>query len=118
MGHLVPLMILFWLHAYGHSTISLVGGATARVGDPTGRLTTRDDMEQSTYKNNVAGITSQVQSLWQNLSPLLDRRNQTQERGTWQVRNNREWLDGLSIVDFLRYMGMGARMGTMLGRDT
>jgi len=114
-------MILFWLHAYGHATISLVGGATARVGDPTGRLTTRHGMEQSTYERNVGGITAQVHALWSNLNPLLAKRSQIglgEERGTWQVRNNREWLDGLSIVDFLRYMGMGARMGTMLGRET
>lgn len=117
----MPLMILFWLHTYGHSTVSLVGGATARVGDPTGRLTTRDGMEQSTYKRNVDGITAQVRSLWSNIDPLLAKHGRggvEEERGTWQVRNNREWLDGLSIVDFLRYMGMGARMGTMLGRDT
>ncbi|GAB7338443.1 hypothetical protein MBLNU457_4730t2 [Dothideomycetes sp. NU457] len=121
LGHLVPLMILFWLHAYGHSTISLVGGATARVGDPTGRLTTRNGMEQSTYERNVEGITAQVHGLWKNMKHMLERRGElgdSHERGTWQVRNNREWLDGLSIVDFLRYMGMGARMGTMLGRDT
>ena len=35
-----------------------------------------------------------------------------------QVRDNSAWLDELSVVDFLKYMGAGARMGTMLGRDT
>lgn len=91
------------------------------MGDPTGRLTTRDGMEQSTYERNVQSITAQVNGLWQNIKPMLQRHSQlvdNEERGMWQVRNNREWLDRLSIVDFLRYMGMGARMGTMLSRDT
>ena len=37
LGHLVPIMALFWMHIQGFKTLSLIGASTARVGDPTGR---------------------------------------------------------------------------------
>jgi len=127
LGHLVPLMILFWLHAFGHHTISLIGGATAQIGDPTGRLTSRNTLEGSVHQTNLESLTEQVKELWENAEKTLAGHalvtDQTygsrQELGPQrQVRDNREWLNQLSIVDFLKFMGAGARMGTMLGRDT
>lgn len=37
VGHLVPVMMMRWLQKYGHKPIALVGGATGRIGDPSGR---------------------------------------------------------------------------------
>ena len=39
VGHLVPIMMMRWLQKYGHRPIMLVGGATGRIGDPSGRDT-------------------------------------------------------------------------------
>ena len=44
IGHLLPFMPLFWLWFHGHPAITLLGGATARIGDPTGRLTDRENL--------------------------------------------------------------------------
>ena len=127
LGHLVPLMILFWLHAFGHTTISLIGGATAQIGDPTGRLTSRNKVDGSVHQTNLESLMQQVRGLWDHAEKALasHRLNSYQtdgsreERGQQtQVKDNREWLNQLSIVDFLKFMGAGARMGTMLGRDT
>jgi len=41
VGHMVPLMALFWLYLHGFSAVTLIGGVTAQVGDPTGRTTQR-----------------------------------------------------------------------------
>ena len=45
LGHLLPLMVLFWLSLHGNTVVSLVGGATARVGDPSGRLRSMSSRE-------------------------------------------------------------------------
>lgn len=127
LGHLVPMMILFWLHAFGHHTVSLIGGATAQIGDPTGRLTSRNKVERSVHSTNLESLTEQVRGLWGNVDKRLaevglrpdESHGPRQELGQQrQIRDNREWLSQLSIVDFLKFMGAGARMGTMLGRDT
>ena len=41
VGHLVPVMMMRWLQKYGHRPIMLVGGATGRIGDPSGRASGR-----------------------------------------------------------------------------
>jgi len=121
LGHLVPLMVLFWLHAYGHPTVSLIGGATARVGDPSGRLTTRQSMQSDVHKNNLVSIYTQVKGLWDHAEHRINRHGQCKVGEVVpkrQVLNNAVWMDKLSLVDFLRFAGTAARMGTMLGRDT
>lgn len=101
-----------------------VGGATARVGDPTGRLVSRQSMQSDVHKNNLVSIYTQVKHLWANAVKCMSRGGQArQELGDGktprrQVLNNAVWMDKLNLVDFLKYVGTGARMGTMLGRDT
>lgn len=119
LGHLLPLMILFWLHIHGYHTISLLGGATAKVGDPTGRLSSRSDMDHSTCLSNLTAMNIQVRGLWTNLAGLASRHGYKKDL-SWKrdVWNNSTWLSKLTMVDFLAVLGRGARMGTMLGRDT
>ncbi|KAL1301968.1 hypothetical protein AAFC00_002423 [Neodothiora populina] len=119
LGHLLPVMILFWLHIHGYHAISLVGGATAKVGDPSGRLSTRTDMDTDTRITNLTAMRSQVGQLWQNLVPVVAKHGYI-KTPTWKsdVYDNTTWLANLPIIDFLAVLGRGARMGTMMGRDT
>ena len=56
VGHLVPIMMMRWLQKYGHKPIMLVGGATGRIGDPSGRDTGRPMMSEEVLAKNVAGL--------------------------------------------------------------
>lgn len=119
LGHLLPFMIIFWLYIHGYHSISLIGGATAKIGDPTGRLSDRQSMDSSTRLNNLTAMNSQVRGLWKNVANLANKhgykRDLSWRRDIW---NNSTWLSKLTMVDFLGVLGRGARMGTMMGRDT
>ena len=56
VGHLVPVTMMRWLQKYGHRPIMLVGGATGRIGDPSGRDTGRPMMTEEVLPKNVAGL--------------------------------------------------------------
>lgn len=123
LGHLLPMMVLFWLALHGHRVVSLVGGATARVGDPSGRLISRVRTAEEDQKRNLEGMKRQVGRVWGSAMEYAQRRQVGLEaegkgRTEYQLLDNASWLDGLNVLDFLRYMGNGMRVGTMLGRET
>jgi tyrosyl-tRNA synthetase len=116
LGHLLPLMVLFWATICGHNAISLIGGATARVGDPTGRLVSRQEMGEDVQAKNLKSIKKQVGALWAHMNDITkDSRPGSME---WKVLDNAEWLSKVNILEFLRIVGSGMRVGTMLGKDT
>jgi tyrosyl-tRNA synthetase len=118
VGHLIPFMALFWLYLYGHKAITLVGGGTASVGDPTGRLKARPHLSQDLRRKNIEGIEAQLQRIWKNVSTLGKKHGQGLQNGEAHLLNNEEWLRRTSILDVLGTVGAGLRLGAMLGRDT
>ena len=117
LGHLLPLMVLFWLHNHGHNVVSLVGGATARVGDPSGRLKSRETVDMKVQKASARTMAKQTKSLWERAQAYGQKYGHT-TMGQMQTLDNASWLDKLNTLDFLRVLGNGMRIGTMLGRDT
>lgn len=71
-------------------------------------------------------MLQQVQGIWDNAQKRAEKhghmRNGLDDRkelgSRLQIRNNATWIGQLGLLDFLKYMGTAARMGTMLGRDT
>lgn len=118
LGHLLPLMVLFWTVAHGHNAISLIGGATARVGDPSGRLTSRDGLGEDVRERNFEKMYSQVGSLWGTAELYMEGRAFDVGLGQRRVLDNSRWLGRLGVLDFLGTLGVGMRIGAMLGRDT
>ena len=60
VGHLLPVMAMRLLQKAGHVPIVLVGGATARIGDPSGKKTARPMMTLETIAENVACLQKQL----------------------------------------------------------
>ena len=56
VGHIVPLMMLRWFQKCGHKPLTLVGGATARIGDPSGKDKLRPFLSEETLAHNVEGL--------------------------------------------------------------
>lgn len=112
-------MVLFWLYVHGHHAVSLVGGATARVGDPSGRLTSRTKTEGSVLETNSGSLHQQVGRLWER-AEAYGRRHGYKSTPLWKrtLLNNADWLLKVNIVEFLQLLGSGMRIGAMLGRDT
>ncbi|KAI9807893.1 MAG: hypothetical protein M1825_005199 [Sarcosagium campestre] len=119
LGHLLPLMALYWLYVHGFHTITLLGGATAKIGDPTGRLTARERASKSVRKACMISMHYQLKTMWANVEQYGDSHGHTPE-WAWhrELCNNNVWLNKLSVVELLQVLGPGMRMGAMLGKDT
>lgn len=119
VGHMLPLMVLFWMYLHGFHTVSLLGGSTAKIGDPTGRTTSRAEMTSTERKANLAAMHYQVKRLWVSLE-RVGRRYGYEDQTHWhrEIVNNAAWWNKLPFLDVIRLMGRGMRLGPMLGRDT
>jgi tyrosyl-tRNA synthetase len=119
LGHLLPIMVLFWFYNHGHHAVSLVGGATARVGDPSGRLTSRERTQSSVQEANFQALYKEVGRVWKNAATYGERHGYV-PKPSWKktLLDNADWLLKLNVVSFLQMLGSGMRVGTMLGRDT
>ncbi|XTI84198.1 tyrosyl-tRNA synthetase-like protein [Cenococcum geophilum] len=119
MGHLLPLMTLFWMYMNGFHAVTLLGGATAKIGDPTGRTTAREQKHSDVHKANVISMHLQLKQLWVNVGCLAIkygyRRNWSWKRG---LLNNNSWINKLTMMDLMKVLGSGTRVGTMLNRDS
>lgn len=119
LGHLLPLMPLFWMYMNGFRAITLIGGATARIGDPTGRLVSRDKMASSDVAMNMVKIHYQLKKLWVNADTQA-RRYGYKKTWAWRrgILQNGHWWNKLPLVEVLQRLGTGMRIGPMLSRDT
>lgn len=96
-----------------------LGGATARVGDPTNRTTAREEIQASIRRANMANTHIQLKKLWQNVE-LHVKKYDYQWEWAWrrELANNNAWLNKLPAAELLRVLGTGVKIGTMLGRET
>ena len=108
VGHLVPVMMMRWLQKYGHRPIALVGGATGRIGDPSGRDTGRPMMTDEIFEKNVNGLKK-------SFSKFL--KFDDSESGAIMV-DNYDWMSGYSHLDFLRDFGTDFTVPRMLSMDS
>lgn len=91
VGSLVQIMLLRRLQQAGHKPVVLMGGATTKVGDPTGRDTSRPMLTPDVIEENKEGILKPF-------GALLDMKEAI-------VVNNDEWLAEYGYLDFLRDYG-------------
>ena len=108
VGHLLSIMMLRWLQKTGHKPITLMGGGTTRVGDPSGKDETRKLL---TYDE----IDANKQSLRETFARFLE----FGEGSTAATMvDNAEWLAPLNYIDFLRDVGRHFSVNRMLAMDS
>ncbi|XP_006902245.1 PREDICTED: tyrosine--tRNA ligase, mitochondrial [Elephantulus edwardii] len=113
VGHLLALLGLFHFQRAGHNVIALVGGATARLGDPSGRTKEREALDSECVRANARALRGALQSLAANHRELFaDGRTW----GSFTVLDNASWYQQQHLVDFLAAVGGHFRMGTLLSR--
>ncbi|KAK7983190.1 hypothetical protein PG989_010592 [Apiospora arundinis] len=118
VGHLLPLMALYWMYYHGYGANSLIGGATVRVGDPTGRLQDRDSMTGADITTNITKIHYQLGRIWQNVDQLGTRFGYKKE-WAWSraLLNNSTWFRNTPFIEVVQRLFSGMRMGPLLSRD-
>jgi tyrosyl-tRNA synthetase len=106
VGSLVPIMALAHLQRQGHKPIALVGGATALVGDPSGKTEMRQMLTLDQVNENAKGLKKQLArfiNFEDNKALLL---------------NNAHWLSELKYIDFLRDIGRHFSVNRMLASES
>jgi tyrosyl-tRNA synthetase len=109
VGHLMQIMMLRWFQATGHQPISLMGGGTGMVGDPSFKEEARKLMTIETIEENIASIK-------RCFSHYLDYNNGP--KGGALMINNAEWLRPLNYLEFLRDVGRHFSVNRMLSFDS
>ena len=106
VGHLLPVMAMRRLQQAGHRPIALVGGATALVGDPSGKKEARPILSAQKVADNTAAIKKQ-------LSRFIDFSD-----GKAVLVDNADWLLGLDLLDFLREVGSRFGINRMIAAES
>lgn len=122
IGNLVVMMGLAFYQRHGHRPLMIAGGATGRIGDPSGKATERELMSVEKIEHNIACHSAQLSSILEralemhtgNLGPAA------QDASDWNtpVLNNYDWLREWSFLDFLREVGKFFRVNTMIAKDS
>ncbi|WP_375331474.1 tyrosine--tRNA ligase [Candidatus Tisiphia endosymbiont of Oplodontha viridula] len=108
VGSLMQIMILRLLQQYGHKPIVLLGGATSKIGDPTGKDEARKSLTKEEIAQNAEGIKK-------SLSKFI--KFGTGENDAILVDNS-NWLESLNYLDFLRNFGSFFSVNRMLSMDS
>ncbi|WP_341753661.1 tyrosine--tRNA ligase [Candidatus Tisiphia endosymbiont of Dioctria rufipes] len=108
VGSLMQIMILRLLQQYGHKPIVLLGGATSKIGDPTGKDEARKPLTKEEIAKNAEGIKK-------SLSKFI--KFGTGENDAILVDNS-NWLESLNYLDFLRNFGSFFSVNRMLSMDS
>jgi len=105
IGNLLSIMMLHWLQQTGHRPIALMGGGTSKIGDPSGKDTSRSLLTDAQINANIASIRTVFER-------FLDF-----EAGA-MTANNADWLDQLRYIPLLRDVGRHFTVNRMLTFDS
>lgn len=109
IGSLVPILLLKHFQNAGHKPIALVGGATGMVGDPSGKSSERNLLDEETLLKNIEGVKSQ-------LARFLD--FNTADDNAAELVNNYDWMKEISLIDFVRDIGKHLTVNYMMAKDS
>ena len=108
IGHLITIMMLYWLQQTGHRPLTLMGGATGLVGDPSFKDKSRPLITEEIIATNISGIQQAFGGLL-HYGPLKD---------DAVMVNNADWLKGIGYIEFLRDYGTHFSVNRMLSFDS
>lgn len=108
VGNLVAMMGLAWFQRCGHTPFIILGGATGRIGDPSGKSHERPMLDDATLERNIEGIRK-------NFSNILDFNHPTCSP---VILNNDTWFRDFNYIDFIGKIGRFFRVGPMLAKES
>ncbi|MDB2405054.1 tyrosine--tRNA ligase, partial [Alphaproteobacteria bacterium] len=108
IGSLLPIMMLRYLQKCGHKPIVLMGGATTRVGDPSGKNESRKMLSDDDIKKNMTGI----KKIFEQFLTFGDGKTDA------VMVNNDDWLKDINYIEFLRDYGKNFSVNRMLTFDS
>ena len=107
LGHLVPIMALAHFQRAGNKVLAVVGGATAMIGDPSGKSKERNLLTREQVRLNSESIKKQ-------LSIFLD----FDGENAALMLDNYDWIGSLSLIEWLRVIGKFFTVNYMISKDS
>ncbi len=106
IGHCVPYCILRRFQQAGHRVIILMGGATASIGDPSGRTEMRNMLKKEDINKNIECIKKTLSTFlnFEGENPAI-------------IVNNADWFKGYDYIDFMREVGVHFNVNKMLSNE-
>ena len=108
VGNMVQIMTLLHFQQAGHKPMALVGGATGMVGDPSGKSSERNLLDEKTLNYNLACQRAQLEK-------FLDFNCGANSA---EIVNNYDWFKGFSFLEFIRDVGKHISVNYMLAKDS
>ncbi|TVQ83274.1 MAG: tyrosine--tRNA ligase [Micavibrio sp.] len=108
IGNLLGIMMLRWFQKCGHKPITLMGGGTSKVGDPSGKDESRNLLTEVDIQKNIDGIKTVFDR-------FLDYKN---GKNAALMVNNDDWLSDLKYIEFLRDYGRHFSVNRMLTMES
>ena len=131
VGSLIQIMMLRWLQKTGHKPITLMGGGTTKVGDPSFRADERPLLTADQIDDNISGIKKVFAKYLDYAEPAEERfwEGAKSDNPNFVVEpskmsnkalmlNNAEWLDNLNYLEFLRDIGRHFSVNRMLSFES
>ena len=109
IGNLVPIMLLSFFQRCGHQPVALVGGATGMIGDPSGRSSERNFLNETTLRHNQECVRKQ-------LAQFLDFSSGNSNQAV--MVNNYDWMKEFTFLDFIRDVGKHITVNYMMAKDS
>lgn len=109
IGNLVPIMLLAHYQRCGHKPYALVGGATGMIGDPSGKSSERNLLDEKTLRHNQEAIKKQ-------LAHFLDFESDLPNSA--ELVNNYDWMKDFSFLEFIRDVGKHITVNYMMAKDS
>lgn len=106
IGHCIPCTILRRFQQAGHKVIILVGGATAAIGDPTGKTDMRPMLSREQLESNINSMKRAYSKFlnFEGDNPAI-------------IVNNADWFKGYDYVDFMRNVGVHFNVNKMMANE-
>jgi tyrosyl-tRNA synthetase len=108
IGNLVPVMLLVHFQRHGHHPIALVGGATGRIGDPSGKSQERNLLSEEDLNFNLQKMRTQLERFLDFDSAVNPAR----------MVDNYDWFKDFNVLDFMREVGKHLTVNYMLSKDS
>ena len=102
IGHFFALSMARWLQDFGHNAIILVGGATALIGDPTGRSDMRLMLSKEDVEHNKKEVKALIKRFVKDDTLIVD---------------NADWISQENFIDFMRNVGIHFNINKMLATE-
>ncbi len=106
VGSLAPLIMLIHFARYGHTPVIVMGSGTALIGDPSGKDKERPLLPKEQIQENATHLSEQIRHLLR-IAP-----------SNIEFYNNSEWLEKLSLIEFLRDTGKHISVNYMLAKES